>query len=1035
VGGVTDPSGAFITNAQVTATNIGTHFSRTVQTNGEGEYRLDFLPIGSYTVEFSAPGFKKSIRNDIVLTVNVTTRVDSKLEVGPTSDTVTVETAAPLLNTSNAQIGRSVDNAEITTLPLVNRNVYSLLTLTPGVTSSQNSITLGFPEQRTQINGGVDAAIGSVNYYLDGGNNMTGLRNTGNVAPNPDAVQEFRITTNNYSAEYGRFAGGVISIVTKSGTNDFHGSVFEFLRNTDLNAYTWGALSASPLHRNQYGASVGGPVRKDKTFFFGSWSGLRQIQTNFMNTAVVPTALERAGNFSSSKPVPNDPLSKSPFPGNVIPANRLDPTAMNILNRYIPAQANSSGNVFQGQVPSPYNSDEFLAKVDHTLTPNQVVTFSYFETSGSNKFTPTNTNLPTWSVQQFNWRQHNANASDTWTFSPNAVNQFWATYTRNFGGRLNLPQTSLGDLGSQFRIQGTPSLPQIAVTGYFTLGQAIAGPVAGSNFYSMRDMVSYTRGKHTLKFGGELSLNKDVQQTLLNNYGVFSFTNAKTGNALADFMLGLPATMNQDAPVTALDNFWVAGLFLQDDYRVSRRLTLNLGLRYELQTAPTDPFDREATFKAGVQSTVLPTAPTGLLVVGDPGVGRGIVPTPKAHFSPRIGIAWDPMGDGKMSVRAGAGLFWGSVSGNEWNAASNFQPFAVRQQFNNVTSLTNPYGALPGGLSPFPYTYDPKSPRFIYPTQLLGIAPDFKWPHTYQLNFSVQRQIAKDFAVTAAYVGAMARHLTFGVDLNYPLFSPTATAANVNDRRPMLPGVLGPVYSKGPNMTSNYHSLQITVEKRMSRRFGLKGFYVWSKGVSGGVMEGATDNALVEDFRNMKLDHARLDNDRKHVSVTSLVWNVDYFSKPLAHRLIDGWQLSAIVTLQSGLPFTVTAGRDVNLDGNNNDRGNLVGNPFLDPNRSRTETTAAWFNVAAFQIGANGTDGNAGRNILDGPGVKNVDLGLFRNFKLFERVSLQARGEFTNVFNFVNLSNPTANLGSALVGQIRSAGAMRQLQVGLRLTF
>ncbi len=349
------------------------------------------------------------------------------------------------------------------------------------------------------INGGVDGGLGSVNYYMDGGTNMTGLRNTGNIAPNPDAVDEFRVVTNSYSAEYGRFAGGVINIITRSGGNQFHGSLFEFFRNNDLNAYTWGAITATPLHRNQYGGSIGGPIRKNKTFFFGTYSGLRQITTSYLNSAIVPTALERNGDFSQSKIPPIDPNTLAPFPGNVIPKNRLDPTALNILNKYVPT-ANLPGNFWAGTVSSPYNTSEYLAKIDHSFSDRNRLSGTYYETSGHNA-TPPGGNL-IWSTQNFDWRQQNVNLSDTHSISANTVNQFWLTYTRNFGGRLSTPQMSLGDLGSSFGIQGQPSLPQITVTSYFTLAQAISGPVAGTNFYSTRDQLSFTRGRHTLKFGG-----------------------------------------------------------------------------------------------------------------------------------------------------------------------------------------------------------------------------------------------------------------------------------------------------------------------------------------------------------------------------------------------------------------------------------------------------------------------------------------------------------------------------------------------------
>ena len=1037
-GVVTDKSGGGVPNAQVTAQNTGTNLARTVETNAQGEYRMDFLPVGVYDVAISAQGFKKTVRKGVVLEINVVAQLDAALDVGAMTETVDVTAEAPQVNTANAQVGRTVENAEITTLPIVGRNVYTLLNLTPGVDSSSNGIVLGYPQQITMINGGVDGGAGSVNYYLDGGSNMAGLRNTGNVAPNPDAVEEFRVVTNNYSAEYGRFASGVVNVITRSGSNRFHGSLFEFLRNTDLNAYTWLALTASPLHRNQFGGTFGGPIRKDKTFFFGTYSGLRQITQSFLNTAVVPTALERTGNFSASKVKPNDPTNgNAPFPGGIIPASRLDPTAQNIVNKYIPL-ANLPGNIWQGQIPSPYNTDEALLKIDHNFSANNLLTGSYYETSGNNAVLASGGTLP-WSMQAFNWRQQNANASDTLILSPNLVNQFWMTYTRYFGGRLNTPQISLGDLGSSFQIQGPKQLPQIAVTGYFTLAQAISGPVAGTNYYSTRDVLSWTRGRHTLKFGGELALNKDIQQTLLNDYGVFSFSGVKTGNALADFVTGLPVTMNQDAPITALDNYWVAGAFAQDDFRIHPRLTLNLGLRYELQTAPTDPFNREATFKLGVQSQVLKGAnvPTGLLVVGDPGVGRGIVATPKDHFSPRLGLAYDPFGNGKTSLRAGAGLFWGSVSGNEWNSTSNYQPFAVREQFNTVQSLTNPYGLLPGGVSPFPFSYNPGSLQFIFPAAIYGMAGNFRWPYTLQMNAAIQRQVAKDTTVSVGYVGSMGRRLPFAVDLNYPYYNSTATSSNVNNRRPIEPGTLSNIYSVQSIMNTAYNGLQITAEKRMGKHLGLKGFYTFSKAIEDATLENNTVNGGAQDYRNLAEERGRTDNDRRNMAVASAIWNMNYFGRlnPLLRAVVNDWQLSAIATLQSGLPFNVTAGSDINLDGNNNDRANLVGNPFLDPHRGIGIVTTQWFNTAAFAKPAAGSDGTLGRDVLTGPGSKNVDLGLFRNFHLGERANFQARGEFSNAFNMVNLGNPNGTLTSSQFGQIRTASAMRQVQIGLRMTF
>ena len=1039
-GNVVDAQGGAIAGAQVTATNVDTNLTRAATTNAQGEYRIEFLPPGTYSVEIAAKGFQTIKRTGVVLRVSQLANVDGTLPVGGTATSVTVETAAPAVNTTDAAVAQTVDSAQITALPIVNRSVYSLLPLTPGVQNTQNAITLGFPAQRTFINGGSDATMGSVNYFLDGGQNISSLRNTGNIPPNPDAIEEFRVDTNNYSAEYGRFGNGVINVITKSGTNQFHGSLFEFLRNTSLNANSWNALSKPPLHRNQFGGAFGGPIKRNKTFFFGSYSGLRQRTTTLVNSAVVPTAAERGGDFSAITKVIVDPTTGNPFPGNIIPASHFDPTALNIVNKYIPL-ANSPSNIFQGQIPSPYNTDEELAKVDHSFSDTERLTVSYFTTAGNNSVLPTG-NMP-WSVQSFVWRQQNLAANFTSTITPNLVNQAWVNYTRYFGGRTNLPAISLHDLGSDFMPQGTPSLPQITVTGYFTLGQSIAGPVAGDNYYALRDVASYTHGRHSLRFGGEVSLAKDIQTTLLNNYGTFSFTGAKTGpktnqgDGFADFLIGYPATMNQDAPEDALYDFWMTGLFIQDDFKIHPRLTLNLGVRWDVQTPPVDPQNREQTWVPGQQSRTIASAPLGLLVVGDPQLTRGVVPTRWHHVAPRVGFAWDPFGDGKTAIRAGAGIFYGSVSGNGWGTVENSQPFAVRASFSNVTSLTHVYANFPGGVSPYPYVYTPSIARFITPSALLPIALDFQWPYSYQFNFTVQRQIGKGVTLSGGYVGTLSHHLAFSPDVNYPVYSSTATSSNYNNRRPYGNGTLSTINLMESNATAAYHALQIKVNKSLSKNLTFNAFYTYSKSLASEEMDGQSTNGGAEDANNLALERGLSDYDQRHNFVTALVWRINYYrgSSVFLKNVANGWTLSPIVNFQSGTPFTVSAGKDNNYDGQSNDRANLVGNPFLDPHRSRQQVIAAWFNTAAFAANPIGTDGTSARNLLIGPGSKDVDMGLFRDFNVTERTHLQFRAEFTNFFNFVNLNNPNSTLTASTFGQITGAGAMRQLQLGLRLTF
>jgi len=1124
-GQITDATGATVSGAQVSVTNTETNLLRTAQTNEQGEYRIELLPVGNYKVEITAPGFKRIVRSGVVLEVDVPARVDGVLQLGNLNDTVTVTESVSLINTSTPEIGRTIERSEVENLPLVNRNVYQLLELTPGVQNSTFNagqpnpvITLGYPEQRTFINGGVDGGAGSVSYYLDGGINMTGLRNTGNILPNPDAIQEYRVETNNYDAEYGKMSSGVITVLTRSGTNNFHGSLFEYWRDNALNANNWNStLATPPLRRNQFGGSIGGPIIKDKTFFFASYQGLRQLSSFFFTGATVPTAAERGGDFTGV--VAALPSQYTCGSSTMICPTLLDPTAQKILNPTnaavtfptIPV-ANVGATGFQGTAASPYNTDEFIIKADHNLTHNQRLSASYFYTTGTNEVPPLNSttgqpngNIP-WDVQQFNWTQHNANISDTWTVNSNLVNQVWVGYTRNFGGRLNLPGTSLGDLGSEFTVQGPHSLPQITVTGFFTGASAIAGPLAGSNFYNVRDVVSYTHGRHTIAFGGDETLDKDIQQTLLNNYGVFGFngTNIKDSvsgksiavPALANFVMGLPTSLSQDAPVTGYTNSWSTGLFVQDNFRMFPRLTLNLGLRWDIQTPPTDPQNRGTSFEAGVQSTVFANAPLGALFTGDPGVGRGIFSTRYHHVSPRVGVAWDPFGDGKTSIRAGAGVFYGSLSGNEWNTVTNFEPSAVRYTFTNVTqtvtkgvpqgaTLSCPYNKLVAnnasgaplgatvvcaagsgagsgisGTDPFPFL----PPQFIVPGgPFFGFTKNFQWPYSYQANLSVQRQITSKFSVSAAYVGTFSHDLPFAQDINAPATGALAPAcattatANIVERRPLnntgvatckAPGsTFGTVLLTQSNQTASYNGLQTTMQLRMTRGVMLYAFYTFSHTFDSVQLDNNTTQGGAEDMTNLALERGPADFDLRHQFVTSVVWKLDYYhgENSIERGFLNGWSASTIVNIHSGFPFTVLDGKDANLSGNSaTERAELVPgqNPVLG-NRSAAE----WFNTAAFSQNAaalvNGVavDGNSGRNMLRGPTFKDVDLAISRDFslsRLREGMNLQFRADAYNVFNIVSLNNPTGNgatVGSSTFGQITSANAMRQLQLGLRFTF
>jgi hypothetical protein len=1082
-GTVKDAQGAVVASGTVKASNVDTGFSRSTTTTAEGEYLIQYLPVGTYTVEVEASGFKRFVQQNVILTVDQTQALNVTLAVGVQSQIVVVTEAPPLVNTSTAELGRTVQPSEIIGLPSVNRNAYAALSLTPGVQSNSASpasnpsgtpnFVIGLPSTQVVVNGGIDGGTPMVSFYLDGGINMTGLRNYGNPLPNPDALQEFRVETSDFSAQYGRMSGAVVTAITKSGTNQIHGSLFEFNRNTDLNAVPWNSTFNPPYHRNQFGGVVGGPVKRDKAFFLFSYGGLRQVVGQQLTGAVVPTSAERQGDFTAdaftvympgtanTTKVQVDGTNSSPncatAEPNCVPSGLLDATAANLLSKYVPLPTNPTNNSYSGFFTGPTKEDEYLGKYDQVISDQDRVSVSYFYLKTTQDATGNaSTSGPfVYTINQSRATQQVVNMSDVHTLSPATTNQGWFTFTRVAGGRVNLPAgIGMDDLGSTFTTQGPKTLPNLAVSGYFNVGGALAGPVSDTDFYSLRDMVSMIKGKHSLNFGGELSLEKNMIIGNLDNFGVFNFASSApttTGNALSDFVTGQVSTMEQDTPYHGLLSDWYFAGFLQDNYRVLARLTLNLGLRYDVQLSPVESSNLTATFVPGVQSTKVPSAPLGMLFPGDAGVPRGIADNRLHHVSPRIGIVWDPFGDGKTAIRAGAGVFYGSVSGNEWNQPANAQPFAIRQTFNSIASFSNVYGnpaSFPNG-DPFPYIYSPANPRFLPAASIETIAENYQWPLVYQLNAAVQRQLPKNVSLTVAYVGTLSHHLPFMLDKNYAPYASGASTSqtSINARRPYDPGVLGQVTYDESNETASYHSLQISASRPLTRNLMINGFYVFSHSFQS-VNESAIGQASAQDFDNLWEERGPTDNDRRSVASISGMWNLNYYggSNSVMRQILNGWTISPIVSLQSGAPFSVVSGTNNNFDSANANRPDLVPgvSAFLDPHRGRFVAAKEWFNTAAFTqngpgvtggIGPGGADGNAPRDYLRAPGYRDIDLGVFRDFHFLERFTFQLRGEATNAFNLVSLNAPTANLKSALNGQITSAASPRLIQIGARLTF
>jgi hypothetical protein len=1132
LGTVADSTGAAIPNAALTFTQTQTNFARQTTTNGEGQYRVEFLPLGPYSVKVDSPGFKQIVQTGIVLTAAQEAALNFTLQPGAETTQVTVTADVPLVNAGNSVLGSSIDNRAIDNLPLVNRDAMQLVTLTPGVQSEAEENSIGLPMYHVIINGSTDNLVGQVTYYLDGGLNMTGVRDTGNVIPNPDALDQFNIQTNSFSAEYGRTGAGVVSALTKSGTNTVHGSVFYFNQETNFDATSYLQSSRSPLHRNRFGATVGGPVLKDKIFFFGSYAGLREIDPVNFNT-VVPDALQRVGNFSENLPTTTpvtglgacattlnaadkanvnyggsffvcDPVTHQPIAGNRADLDpnftaELDPVAAAVLKTsVVPLPTNTTTNRYVGNEGLPNVTNEYLIKGDFQLFPKHRTTLAYYQSIGSDITLPSGGSLPNWALNNYAYRQQDSNASDVWALSSRSVDQIWLSYTRMLAGRISNPPESLDAYGSDISVQGTPSLAQISVTSFFTLANAISGPLAGDNVYGLRDVFSTTRGTHTINAGAEIYLEKDRLETLLNNYGVFAFTSAtvpstasgqatytRTGNAISDFLIGHPNAMSQDSPDDANENYWNYGFFLQDDWRLVPRLTVNLGVRYDVQTAPTDTQRRIADFSPGVQSTVSPTAMLGQLFPGDPGVPAGGVDTNYNHFSPRIGFAYDAFDSGRIIFHGGAGLFFDTISGNEWMLSQNFQPFAVRETsaFTHVTSLSDIYPSdctdFAGCVSPFPYYYSKTSPKYVSPASLVFVQQGMRWPYNIQVNFGVQQQFTNNLALTVNYVGAFSRKIPLFIDQNAPIYNTANIASNttgdVNCRRPFdaIPFATGSTttcaspavgskymsnaYVVTDDQTTNYSGLQVSVEQRLTHNFSVSGFYIWSKSLASANLQttgniGNSAGTEPEDYYDLGLERQRSDDDmRQQVSIHG-VWKPDYFGNfnPFVRTALNGWSIAAIVSLHSGMPFDITTGTDDNFTGETNDRPNILPGqtPGLVPYKRSvlTATTQNWFNTAAYckngstgcpaGAGTSGLDGVVRANTLDAPGYRDVDASLFRDFTIHENWKFQFRGEATNVFNMVSLGAPGGTLNSTSgFGKITGASPMRVLQVGGRLIF
>lgn len=1047
IGRVSDATGAVIPGISVKVTNLDTNQTYPGTTNSAGDYTVPFLHPGRYGMEAGGAGFQTFKHAGFVLVLDQELRVDIRLQVGAVSDSVTVTDTPVALNTESGARGDVTLNAEVTEMPLNGRNFSDLAYLTGGVVPAGEG-----GDGQFAVNG---ARADNVSLMLDGMNN-TQRRNTGPmVSPPLEGIQEFKMITSGFSAEYGRFAGGVMSLVTKSGTNRFRGSLYEFLRNDALDARNFFDATRSKLRQNQFGSTVSGPVwiprlykGRDRTFFVVSWESLR-VRGASTYRGVVPQPAMLQGDFAKAldafaRPAKIlDPLAgNTQFPANLIPVSRLDPVAQKI-GAYYPAP-NVLGNVnnYLGQANSTNGNNKYNAKIDHTLTPRDRISLN-----GAWGYT---SNLVPFQSQRSPVAIF-ATTNDTFgvltgvryqhTFTPFLFNEASASFSRT-----TLNQTSIDsgpDWAAGVGFTGATKnpldmgLPYISVSGYIDLGQAYDLPKIWSyNNYHYSDALTWIRGRHNFKFGGDFLRYQYFNKYYSDLRGRLTFLGRFTTDPMADFVLGYAQTSRRLLDVGRaylLDSNY--SLFAQDDFKVARGLTLNLGLRYELMKQPIEKYGAMSVFVPDLGKIVIAGTgglsnfdaliqqsglPQSIAMASAVGLPRTIIHTNYGNLAPRFGFAWRPSGGGRTVIRGGYGIFYGTDSLYRYSGMSQTYPFVVTQTF--TASSSNPRlltlsNAFPASIARTTGVNSPSGGQPVHnPTQYLQT-----W------NLTIERELPAGFVLELAHAGSKGTHLPRYYDINQQLLDPSLRVNGVFPR----PFPAFSTINQISNVSNSiYNSGSVMVRRTLNREMFLRMAYVYAKSIDQSSNTGGTIAAgfpTAQDSRNLRGERGRSDFDTGHAFSASFI----YQQKFANHLLLRNWQLAGTATAYTGPPITPkVANYDVTTGGAARpDR--LAKGTLDDPTPDR------WFDRPAFPVVPTGAYhfGGSGRNIIDGPGTSALNLSLSRRFRLSESRAVQFRWESFNVVNRANFNLPQTQVDVINGATISQAKAPRQMQLGLRVEF
>jgi carboxypeptidase family protein len=1098
VGNVRDVSGALITGADVHLVETSTSVARTAKTGSDGEFVFTQLQPGTYSVSVQAVGFKKAVQSPFRLDVNQVVRADITLVVGSIHEEVSVTAAEPLIESQTSSIGQVIETSRVNDLPLNGRNFIQLAYLSPGVNAGPQSAASTVPQQggipeNERANGAIQVnglTATNNNFLLNGFDNNEQQIGFETIMPAVDAIDEFKVQTNNFGADIGK-GGAVVNIVLKSGSNQFHGGVYEFVRNAVFDAKNYfdsPTLPIAPFKQNQFGGTFGGPILRNKTFFFGDYQGtrIRQAQTNI---SIVPDPALRGGDFSGFGAPIFDPLTTDPvtgarqaFPGNVIPpcvgttgrsvtgGGCLDPAALNLIALYPQPNYPAIQNAFLFNPVASNNQDSFDIRIDHQLTGKD----SLFGTFSYNRVDALHPDPLPGLAGGGGFSGHiknNARAvgiSDVHTFAPDRINEFKIGYTRyvvnalqNFAGQDISTQMGIPGINDPNNLIATGGLTNINIfDGTASLGNICCFPeFLTENNYQLLDSFTYVHGRHTLKFGGDLRLRKHSFFQALNPQGVMSFdqqftedlTTGTGGSALASFLLGYPISASRDGQKEHFGmSWWEVSGYAMDDFRVSPKLTLNLGLRYDVFTPMAEDHNRLANFDFTKGVFVAP---------GMPGVSRsGNVVTDLNNFAPRFGFAYSPWDDNKTVLRGGFGIFY-DLQANQNDAELAFNPTGLffSQSINNPA--TSPSIRLSTG---FPI---PTYPTVQNPSGRTSAAV-FNNRTTYieEWNLNVERSLLKNLALQVAYVGTHGVKLGYLSNLNQPplpldsnFCGPDPTnCIGPNFGRPYfgtVPDVSG-IRTESHSYMSISHALQVKVEKRFSKDWSLLSAYTWQHTI------GQTEeNEYLEPQNTHNPAGERGDNgpDYRHQFTSAISYELPFGPKKqfLASEgpmrwLAGGWQMNAIVAMYSGQAFTPLLSFDPTNTGSSAPRPDRIGNPYSFSNAtsagcpSNEQSLSCWYNPAAFTIPALAPGqqfahffGNARRGGLRGPATYNVDFSIFKNFPISERLNLQFRAEAFNLFNTPQFGIPAVSVDvPGFSGMItNTVHDPRQLQFALKLNF